>query len=279
MRTLLFAALIAVSPMSLALDIPKPGRFDHRVTHVVYNPEDIVKLVAHYGYQIQIVLAEGEYVLPKSVFMGDSEAWQFGTIANNVFIKPQQENGRTNLTFITNKRDYGFELSSHWSRKGSASKDMQFKVKFRYPDDEAKRALERDAGDAARQTAAASAAALKARLDGNAPPVNFNYFVQGSEELAPDAASDDGIFTRLKFSGNRQIPAIFVVNEDGSESLINRHVEGDEVVIQALARKFVLRIGNSVACVFNESYDPKGHSTRSGATVPGIERVIKGDPQ
>jgi type IV secretion system protein VirB9 len=50
-------------------------------------------------------------------------------------------------------------------------------------------------------------------------------------------------------------------------------------VIQSLSKKFVLRKGNSVACVFNESFDPIGTENKTGTTIPGVERVIKGDSQ
>jgi type IV secretion system protein VirB9 len=255
-----------------ALETPRAGRFDQRVKFVDYNPTDVVQLVAHFGYQIDIVLAEGEAVLPKGVYLGDGEAWQIATLGNHLFVKPKEENGRTNMTVLTNRRAYNFDLTSHWTKNAKrGSNDMYYQVNFRYPTDEAAKVL------AARSKAAEDAAKkrLDERLAQSSPALNKNYFVQGSEELSPDAASDDGRFTRLTFRGNRDVPAIFVVNEDGSESLANRTVEGDTVVIHTVAKKFVLRKGNSVACVFNESFDPVGLSNSTGTTIPGVERVIK----
>lgn len=263
---LLSLALLGVSPAAFALDEPAPGVYDYRVKYVDYNPADVVKIVAHFGYQVNIVLAEGEAVLPKGVYLGDTEAWQFGTLNNHIFVKPVADFGATNMTVLTNKRHYSFQLSSHQSRKGHKSDDMYFQVNFRYPADEA-----------ARLAAANAAEETKRRLGQKATPRNWNYMVQGSEAMAPDGAYDDGTFTYLKFAGNREIPAIFIVNEDGSESLVNRHVEGDTVIVQALGRKFVLRKGNSVTCVFNESFDPVGVANNTGSTVPAVERVIKGD--
>jgi type IV secretion system protein VirB9 len=265
---------------AFALDTPRAGAYDYRVKYVDYNPADVVKLVAHFGYQIDIVLAEGESVVPKGVYMGDGDAWQFGTLANHIFVKPKEEGGKTNMTVLTNRRAYSFDLSSHWSKNNrDNSNDMYFQVNFRYPADEAAKA----ASEATRAAAAQAMAAAKKRLDDKLAQkyetLNRNYFVQGSEELAPDEASDDGRFTKLVFKGNREIPAIFIVNEDGSESLINRSVEGDTVVIHALAKKFVLRKGNSVACVFNESFDAVGLGNATGTTIPGVERTIKGEPQ
>jgi type IV secretion system protein VirB9 len=256
-----------------ALDVPKPGKNDRRVRYVDYTPGEVVKLVAHFGYQINIVFAEGETVLPKGVFMGDGEAWKFATKGNNMFIKPKEENGQTNMTVMTTRRTYTFDLTSHWSKKNrSSSADMYFQVNFRYP-----------AEDAAKAAASTAAQAAKRRLDdqmaGTFETVNTNYAVQGSDELAPDEASDDGTFTKLTFRGNRPFPAVYVVNADGSESLVDRTVEGRTLVLHMTAKKFVLRKGNTVTCVFNESYDPIGRENATGTTIPGVVRTIKGEPQ
>jgi type IV secretion system protein VirB9 len=256
-----------------ALDTPKPGNNDRRVKYVDYNPGDVVKLVAHFGYQINIVFAEGENVLPKGVFLGDGEAWKYATKDNNFFIKPKEENGQTNMTIMTNRRKYTFDLTSHWSKKNrSNNDDMYFQVNFRYPAEEAARAL-----------AAAAAQAAKRRLDDTMArtyeTVNSNYTVQGSDELVPDEASDDGTFTKLTFRGNRPFPAVYRVNADGSESLVDRTVEGRTLVLHTTAKKLVLRKGDAVACVFNESYDPVGRENTTGTTIPGVVRTIKGEQQ
>jgi len=258
---------------SYALETPKPGVNDRRVRYVDYNPGEVVKLVGHFGYQINIVFAEGETVLPKGVYMGDRKAWSFATLGNNVFIQPSEENGQTNMTILTNRRSYTFDLTSHWSKKNrSDTDDMYFQVNFRYPKEEA-----------AKVAAAAAAAIEKQRVDkklaATYETTNTNYTVQGSDDVTPDDVSDDGTFTKMTFRGNRPIPVIYLVNADGSESLVDRTVEGRTIVIHATAKKFVLRKGNSVACVFNESYDPVGRENSTGTTIPGIERTIKGESQ
>ena len=258
-------AMLAGTNAAYALDVPVAGQYDERVKTVNYNPDDVVKIVGHFGYEINIVLAEDEHVLPKGVYMGDSQAWQFGTLRNHLFVKPVEDFGATNMTVLTNKRHYTFELTSH-QKATKAIKDMYYQVKFRYPQDEAdKKAL------------AAREEETKRRLAVQATPRNWNYMGCGAESLIPDAAYDDGTFTAFQFAGNREIPAIFIINDDGSESLTNRHLDGDTVKIQTLGKKFVLRKGNSVACVTNESFDPVGVANDTGSTVPNVIRTIKGE--
>lgn len=274
MKFILSAALVASAAMpAWALSTPEAGRFDYRVKFVDYNAQDVVKLVAHYGYQIDVVMADDEAVVDGGVFLGDANAWKFGTHRNHVFLKPSAQFAETNLTFLTNKgRSYSFLLDAHVNKQGPATFDMYFQVNFRYPEEEARL-----------QAILAKAEAEQKRLDDArntvVEPTNLNYQAQGSELFTPDAAYDNGTFTYLVFNGNREIPAVFVVNEDGSESLVNRTIEGEKIVIHGIAGKFVLRKGNSVTCIFNDSYNAnKGgpNVERNGSPVPTIQRVTKG---
>jgi type IV secretion system protein VirB9 len=50
------------------------------------------------------------------------------------------------------------------------------------------------------------------------------------------------------------MPAIFVVDKQGKESLANSRMRGQYVVIERLARQFSLRNGKTVSCVFNDHF-------------------------
>jgi len=53
------------------------------------------------------------------------------------------------------------------------------------------------------------------------------------------AASDDGVHTRLSFGARSELPAIFVRNEDGSESLLNFSIDAGDVVIHRVAVRLI----------------------------------------
>lgn len=258
--------LIALPWSVAALEIPEGGPFDERVKFIDYNSAEVVGLNAHYGFSTHIEFASGENIL--KIALGDRQAWDIGKLGNHLFVKPIGDRAGTNMTVLTDKRVYNFELSAHASKRGARPKpnDMFFQVKFRYPEEEARRAQ-----------ALAKNNTLQDRLnqrDENAPQ-NWNYWVKGSEELAPNAAYDDRRFTYLTFANNKEMPAVYIEEADGTESLVNTHVEGDVIVAHKIARKFVLRKGQIVACVFNRAYDPNGISNTTGTTVPGVKRVIK----
>ena len=53
--------------------------------------------------------------------------------------------------------------------------------------------------------------------------------------LSRVAASDDGVQTRLTFAAEQELPAVFVRNEDGSESLLNFSVVAGDVIMHRVA--------------------------------------------
>jgi len=42
-----------------------------------------------------------------------------------------------------------------------------------------------------------------------------------------------------------------------------------------VARRFVLRLGNSVIAIINEDFDIDGVPPANGTTVPGVARVLR----
>ena len=84
--------------------------------------------------------------------------------------------------------------------------------------------------------------------------------MRGSRAIQPDAIYDDGKVTTLRFAGNREIPAIYMVQSDGNETLIpwDARQSGEVAVIHGTSREFRLRRGGDVLCIFNEAYDPVG---------------------
>lgn len=264
----LFLASLVSS--ALAVEMPAGGLYDKRVKYINYNPAQVTRVIGHYGFSTHVQFGPNEVIA--NIAIGDKDAWDVAPVENHLFIKPLGDMAETNMTVITNARVYNFELTAHESRNGAhpIPNDMFFQVNFRYPDEEF-----------AKARAESEAARLKVRMSQNNGPraTNWNYWVKGSQDVSPSSAFDDGRFTYLKYPGNREMPAIYIVNPDGSESLVNTTVDAkhpDTIIVQKIARQFTLRIGKRVACIFNKSYDPDGVANKTGTTAPGVQRVIKG---
>jgi hypothetical protein len=91
---------------------------DNRVKQVPYDPNQVYELVGTYNYQTSLEFEADEMV--KVVALGDTIAWQTILFRNRLFLKPVEENADTNLTVITSKRTYYFQLSS--TKKAPASR-------------------------------------------------------------------------------------------------------------------------------------------------------------
>jgi len=276
MKRLLLIALL-VPTLALAELTPQKGDFDPRVRVVDYNPMNVVKLSTFYGVSTHVQFADGETI--RDVAVGDDQAWKVVPRGNHLFIKPQADKADTNVTVVTNLRTYQFALvvqprplkdSTAW-----ADPNLIFSLTFRYPDEEA-----------AKAAASAKQLALKAKLgevknklsDASKAGQNTDYWVAGSEEISPTGARDDGRFIYLTYTNNRDMPAIYEVDEKGNEALINTNViNGNTIVIQRLVRRLMLRKGDAVASVINKSFDLNGGiDNTTGTVAPDVERVIKG---
>ncbi len=84
--------------------------------------------------------------------------------------------------------------------------------------------------------------------------------------------------THVRFAARRELPAIFVRNDDGSESLVNFSIDADEVIVHRVARQFVVRRGRLRGCIVNEHFSGSGERLRSGTITPAVERAIRAAP-
>jgi type IV secretion system protein VirB9 len=250
---------------ALALSQPQAGPKDYRVKYVDYNADEVFRIKAFYQRNLRIELAPGEVV--KDIGIGDPLAWDHVPSDNNIFIKPKREEATTNMSVVTNRHTYEFELHASKPPEQGQYVDLTYAIKFRYPEEQKALALA--------QTKRATAENMLETSPETNPDANWNYWVQGSDSISPDKAFDDKTFTYLTFAHNKVMPAIYAVDEAGSEVLVNTHVEGDVIVVHTVAAKLVLRKGELAACVFNKSYDQLGVSNKTGTASPSVKRVIR----
>ena len=225
-----FICLITNS--AFAEQVPQSLSADHRIKEVNYDPNNVTLIKAHYGYETQITFSPDETV--DNVAIGDSLAWQAVPVANHLFIKPVATS-TTNMTVLTNLRSYHFELNSSNSKN---PKDQIYALSFVYPE-----------AAPIGQTALSHALAAPSSVY-----YNGEYAFTGNPSIVPIQAFDDGQFTYFKFrsEGDSTIPAIFVMDKDRQETLVNYHVANGYVVINRVANQYTLRSGNNVASVYND---------------------------
>lgn len=256
------SAILALFCASVALaeTVPLRGSADSRIRTAVYDGNEVYRIHGFVGYEIDIQFEPGEYFV--GIGTGDIEGVSFVSQDNHLFIKPKARRVSTNLTVVTTRRPYQFAYTASAPNPHDADGDMIFAVRFSYPPSHTEVAA--DGIDRMLQQSAA------------ARTRNFDYGYCGSPSVKPVAAFDDGIQTRLRFAAKAEQPGIFVLNDDGSESLLNFSMDGDEVVIHRVVRQLIVRRGRLVGRIVNKGFTGSGERLESGTVSPTIERVGEG---
>jgi type IV secretion system protein VirB9 len=262
-------ALMVACHAAFADTTPSAGPTDTRIRTAIYKSDDVLRLTGQVGFQIDLEFAPDEKFIGMAA--GDMEGITFETNANHLFLKPKAPRLSTNLTILTDRHSY--HLDYHTGARGADPRldPIIYAVRFVYSDDEAreKAAALRSQNDTQRMDAAFGA---------SHQPLNLDYAYCGPKNLKPDSASDDGIQTRLAFGSRTELPAIFVRNDDQTESLVNFTVSGDAILIHRIARQFILRRGHLVGCVVNRHFDGAGERLPTGTTAPTVTRDTAASP-
>ena len=229
-QSLAFALTLAATP-ALAV-VPRPGGGDPRIHVVDYDPEAVVELRVALGYQLSVEFDAGERI--ENVAIGDSLGWQVtpNRRANLLFLKPMAQRPPTNMTVVTNLRRYNFELGL---RARNTARTAPFSVRFLY---------------------VPPVVAFIAPPPPPAPPVERNsaYSYEGSSKTLPVRVFDDGLDTYFAFRAEEDLPAIFALDPDGGEAVVNTRQRDGYVVADRIARGFVLRRGSEVTRIYNDGF-------------------------
>ena len=217
-----------------AAEVPHPGRVDPRIRTVFYNPEQVVQLRGDLGYQMTIEFGEDEKI--ENVAIGDALGWQVtpNKKATLLFLKPLNNRAITNMTVITDRRRYAFQLIA---RRPAPSREQAYIVRFLYPPDPLPPPPPPPPAPPG-------------------PPVMKNraYSYTGSRASLPALVFNDGKFTYFKWPENTATPALFLMAADGSESLANYGVRDGYQIVEQLSARFVLRNGKDVTYVINDGW-------------------------
>jgi type IV secretion system protein VirB9 len=217
---------------------------DPRIRSLQYQPNEVYLLRGLHGFHTTVQLNEDENI--QNIDLGDASAWNLNANGNIVTLKPIADNADTNMTIRTDKRLYLFQLTTPTLKRDEAgipifapAKDALFLLRFIYPQTTVHLGQPRSL--------------ISAGLI--APPTkvhNRYYTARGDNTVLPRAVYDDGQFTYLDYTGIQAIPAVYTVDKKRRESLVNKRVEGEWVVIEGIARQYTLRHGSQVASVFND---------------------------
>lgn len=250
--SLLVFSLSFILPInSYALDIPVGSVYDSRIKTVLYNSDDVTQIDSMIGVSTHIVLDPNEKYIAHA--FGDGDSWTFSHKENHYFIKPKVEMGDTNLTIVTDKRTYNFDVRYHFEEylkgargKKSFDRKMTFQVAFKYPEIESAKKKTIDDDNKRKQEFS------KLLAKG----VNLKYSFNGEKALIPLNVWDSEGFTYIKFAVGQDMPNVTYVDAIGNELIAPRHYEGrykEIMVMHKISREWRVRIGKAVAGIYNEN--------------------------
>lgn len=238
---------------------------DPRIRFVQYGANRVYQLHGYVGYEIDLQFARGERFVGLGV--GDAKGVKVAAAENHLFIKPLAPHVLTDMTVITNRRTYVFRYHVNAVSASSPVDRIVYVVRFEYP------GAQRASDMARRRRLQVDRDLYEAE---HARSRNKNYWFCGARSLKPSAAWDDGVETHLIFPGGESLPAVFALNADGSESLVNFDMRGDQMVIHRIARRLVLRRGRLFAWIVNRGFRGGGRRLRSGTLSRRVWRVTRG---
>lgn len=204
---------------------------DQRIRAQLYDPSAVVTVVGQPGIQSTIEFAPDERI--ENVAIGDSAAWQVtpNRRASLLFLKPNGVAARTNMTVVTDRRTYMFDLVA----PRRAARPL-YALRFTYPDPVI--------SDVPQPPPPPLSVAVQRPT---ALDLRFDWAGKGKTALLPRRAFDDGQALYLAWDRSATLPAMLALDAQGVEGPVNYSIKGDYVVIDHIPDTLVLRSGQAMA--------------------------------
>ena len=266
-RAIIAAALLAATTLSI------PARAeDPRLVERPYNADEVVKIEGRANVQATIRFDADEHI--ENVAIGDSTAWQVtpNKRANLLFIKPLADRATTNMTVVTDKHTYLFDLVA-----SPTHRTPLYVLSFSYPD----QPEDTELADGTPAPEGPNSVELAATTDPYAvvDPAELNYAweTKGDAALLPSQIYDDGEATFLTWAPGTTMPAILVKDREGTEGPVNYAVRGDVIVVDGVPGEIILRNGRDSATLTNRGpvREPRAPALAqaAGNTDPTVTEV------
>lgn len=283
------AALCGLAFGATAAAAPEPA--DPRLREVVYDARAVVTVPVKRGVVTLVVLDADESITEVAAGLGGDcakaeSAWCVAAQpgGRNLFVKPKSmASAANNLAVVTDRRTHAFRFVV---LADGDPKPPVYRLIVKAPTRVAPRLALRDAAPLVALPVVPPPPppqqVVAERLQAKPQVMNTQYSIAegtGSQDIVPTLVYDDGRFTYLRFPGNREVPAVFHVLGDGSETLVNARMEDDLLVVDRVSRRLMLRAGSAVVGLWNEAFDLDGKPPGDGTTVPGVQRVLKAHTQ
>ena len=291
-RDALFGMLLGGVLTASAASAADTSGADTRLREVQYDPRAVVTVPVKRGVVTLVVLDADESITEVAAGLGGDctkpdAAWCVAAQpgGRNLFVKAKSTAGApNNLAVVTDRRTHSFRFVVLADNDPKPPVYRLVVKALAIPAPITTRLALRDSAPLLALPAVPPPPSpqelITERLQAKPQVMNSRYSIaegKGSEDIVPTLVFDDGRFTYIRFPGNREVPAVFHVLGDGSETLVNARMEEDLLVVDRVSRRLMLRSGSAVVGVWNEAFDLDGVPPDGGTTVPGVQRVLKAE--
>ena len=265
--------LLMAAGGGLALLLAAPAvAGDTRILTRVFRASEVVRIEGKLGVQATITFGEGEKI--ENVAVGDADRWQItpNKRADLLFVKPLEAAARTNMTVVTDKRTYLFDLVA------SPTGNPVYMLSFTYgapteaaPADRAQAAAcpaGPSFGDIMREGLVESSSQAGAGNGIDPAMLNFAWQAKGSEKLVPLRIYDDGAHTYMLWSTRQGTPEIRVRNPQGEETAATTTKRGNTIVVAGVPAAIVLVDGKVRAVIENRNQPAPGGTATTAVAAP-----------
>lgn len=259
-----------------------------RIKYLTYSDSEVYAINTRHGYQTNVLFDPQEEI--QTISVGDRSLWQIIPSGNRLFIRPLSDGIATNMTILTNKHTYEFDLKS----VSGDDKNNVYAVRFTYPDElpshQESSALpdvkyvyparvepvespsENTFSDTQTLKLPDSGRGLNTEVPSPAlsyykspqaiglSPIknNFSYTYAGSDNVAPLQVYDNGRKTFVKYKNLENPPPIaFKIDNNGNEAPLSSATDGSFLVVDGVAGEIALRSKGGEVRVYNELINPR----------------------
>lgn len=269
---LLSLALLGLSMPVIGQELPTPLSADTKLVVYNYDENNTFQILTRPKSVTHIQLQADEVV--EDMAAGDSSNWVFERKRNHVFIRPKFEGLESSATLLTNLRVYQLRLKSgregtgRWYQRvtfevpgillfqaqQSQESNLQSKESPVSTNRDNRRVFRAEVEESPSPTQRLEELSDRVHLD----KLNMAYKIEGDAPFRPLRVFDDGKFTRIQLPQNLQdVPACFLLNNDGDAELVNYSPRGDYLIVHRIAVGILLKIGKQEVRITNLKLKPK----------------------
>jgi type IV secretion system protein VirB9 len=226
-----------------------PVAVDSRIKTFIYSPNEIYNLKFRIGYNSIIEFSKDEAI--ETISLGDPYPWKLTPLGTRLFIKPIETGSQTNMTVITNKRVYLFDIESEIAANVDRNQIVHV-ARFFY---QSNSNVDQFQVDQKKRTVTGLQKIVQEKRTNDENNINLNYTFSGSKNTTtPIEMFDDQKRTYIKFSSelNTNKLEIFSIQKNKKRIKMNFKRTGDFIILEGVYRSLLFESTNFSTFVFND---------------------------